>query len=210
MKIAVIGTGHVGSALGQRWAKGGHQVVFGSRDPNSEKVRAAIRAAGPDASAATAAEAVQGADAVLLAAPWSAAEETLRALGSSLSGKVLMDATNPLGPGFTLAVGGDTSAGEQVAGWARGARVVKAFNNTGAGNMIDPNYNGTPVTTFICGDDEQAKKVAAQLAEELGFDVVDAGPLMMARYLEPLAGLWVSLAYNRGMGPNIAFHLMKR
>jgi 8-hydroxy-5-deazaflavin:NADPH oxidoreductase len=209
MKIAVIGSGHVGSALGERWAKGGHQVVYGSRDPHGEKVQAVVRAAGPNASATTAAQAVANADVVLLATPWSAAEETVRGLGNSLSGKVLIDANNPMGPGG-LAVSGNTSAAEQIAGWARGARVVKAFNTTGSGNMLDPNYDSQPVTMFICGDDENAKKMAAQLAQELGFDVTDAGPLTMARYLEPLAALWISLAYGRGMGPNIAFRLMKR
>jgi predicted dinucleotide-binding enzyme len=87
---------------------------------------------------------------------------------------------------------------------------VKAFNTTGAANMLDPNYQGIGLTMFICGDDAEAKEITARLASELGFEVVDAGALKMARYLEPLALLWVNLAYVQGMGPDIGFRLVRR
>ena len=99
---------------------------------------------------------------------------------------------------------------ELVAQGAAGARVVKAFNSTGAGNMADPAYGDMAATMFICGDNSQARATVSGLAAELGFDVVDAGPLMAARYLEPLAMLWVHLAYSQAMGPDIAFKLLKR
>jgi predicted dinucleotide-binding enzyme len=149
------------------------------------------------------------ADVILLATPWSAAQETL-AVGRDLTGKVLMDAINPFKEGLALAVGHTTSAGEQVAGWAAGAHVVKAFNMTGAGNMLNPDYGGAQPTMFICGDDAAAKATVADLAAQIGFEPVDAGPLSMARVLEPLAALWVNLAYVQGMGPNIAFKLLRR
>ncbi len=107
-------------------------------------------------------------------------------------------------------VGHTTSAGEQVAAWAAGAHVVKAFNSTGAGNMAAPDYGGQKPTMLICGDDAAAKQVVTRLAEELGFEAVDAGPITAARYLEPLAMLWITLAYVRGFGPDIAFKLLKR
>ncbi len=135
--------------------------------------------------------------------------ETLSSAGN-LTGKVVVDATNPFGPDGGLAVGHTTSAGELVASWAPGARVVKAFNSTGAGNMSDSNYGGVRLTMFICGDDPGAKQAVAGLAEELGFEAVDAGLLAVARYLEPLAGLWVTLAYRLGLGPDIAFALLRR
>ena len=91
-----------------------------------------------------------------------------------------------------------------------GARVVKAFNTTGAGNMANPKFGTQAATMFICGDDESAKATVGKLAEELGFEAVDAGPLMAARYLEPLAMLWIHLALKMGWGTNFAFKILKR
>jgi predicted dinucleotide-binding enzyme len=91
-----------------------------------------------------------------------------------------------------------------------GAKVVKAFNTTGAGNMANPRFGGEAASMFICGDDAAAKKTVASLAEALGFEAVDAGSLSQARLLEPLAMLWISMAYGFGRGPNIAFKLLRR
>ncbi len=212
MRLAIIGSGNVGGALGRLWAGNGHEVTFGSRDPSGEGVQAAVSAAGSRARAATVAEAAQGAEVVVLATPWDATQGSVKAAGD-LSGKVVLDATNPLQmteSGLELAVGFTTSAGEQVAGWAPGARVVKAFNSTGSGNYAQANFGGQAASMAICGDDEEAKATVAGLAEELGFDVLDAGPLRCARLLEPLAMLWITLAYSQGEGPEIAWKLLRR
>lgn len=210
MQIAVIGTGNVGSVLGTRWARSGHTVVFGSRHPQSEKTQHVVAGAGPNASAAAIADAAAGADVVVLATPWSGTQAALAATGD-LSNTIVVDCTNPIKPDRAgLALGTDTSGGEQVASWAGGARVVKAFNTTGSGNMADPRYGDQAITLFLCGDDAEAKQTVAGLAETLGFDVVDAGGITAARYLEPLAMLWVHLAYTQGHGPNIAFKLLRR
>lgn len=205
MKIAVIGAGHVGSALGAGWVRAGHEVVFGVREPHSEK------AAALPAPAALPAEAVVGAEVVLLATPWPATEAVLASLGD-LTGKVLLDATNPLNADHTgLTHGHTTSGGEQVAAWAPGARVVKIFNTTGAQNMANPSaYTAGSVVLFYCGDDPDAKQIAHTLAAALGLDPIDAGPLSQARLLEPYALLWISLAYRHGLGPGFALHLMRR
>ncbi len=209
MKIAVIGTGNVGAALGRRWSAAGHDVVFGARDPSSKKVLKLLegtQGARADLAAAAAAEA----EIVVLATPWAVSEDVVRGLGD-LDDRILVDCTNPVQPDLTgLTVGHSVSAGEMIASWAGRAKVVKAFNNTGAGNMEDPTYPAGAATVFVCGDDPQANRVVARLAEELGFDAVDAGGLRMARLLEPLAMLWINLAYAQGMGPDIAFRLMKR
>ena len=107
-------------------------------------------------------------------------------------------------------VGHDTSAAEQVAGWAGGARVVKIFNTTGSNNMENPDYGGQAATMFYAGDDEAAKQAARQLAGDIGFDPIDAGPLANTRLLEPLAMLWIYLAYPGGQGREIAFRLLRR
>ncbi len=209
MNLAVIGTGNVGRALGVRWARRGHRVAFGSRQPGSDKVGKLLAEAGETAAAQPPAEAAAGAEVVVLATPWDAAQEAVRSLGD-LGGKVLVDCTNPLAPDLSgLVTDGGGSGGEQVAAWARGARVVKAFNTTGAGNMRDPAY-GPRLMMPLCGDDPAAKETVAGLAEELGFEAVDIGPLARARELEHLALLWIALAYQQGLGPDFGFALLRR
>ena len=107
-------------------------------------------------------------------------------------------------------MGFDDSGAEQVARWAPVARVAKVLNMTGAGNMDDPNYAGQAASMFVCSDDDDAKSVASQLASDLGFDVVDCGPLINARLLEPMALLWIKLAHQLGNGPEVAFRLLRR
>ena len=210
MKIAVIGAGNVGGTLGTAWAAQGHQVVFGVRDPRDARVQAVVAASGGQARAASVREAAAAADIVLLATPWDATKDAIEAAGS-LAGKIVVDATNPLRPDLSgLALGHTTSAGEQVARWAPGARVVKAFNTIGAQHMADPRFGDQPASMFVCGDDPAAKRTVAELAAALGFDPVDAGPLTQARLLEPLAMLWISLAYAQGHGTGIAFKLLRR
>jgi len=210
MKIGIIGSGNVGGTLGTRWAQGGHTVTFSSRTPDSAAMKALLQTAGPDATAASARATVQSSDVLLLASPWPATKSMLNAAGD-LSGKILIDATNPILPDLSgLEAGTSTSAGEMVAGWCPGAKVVKAFNTIGSSIMADPNMNGTPALMFYCGDDDAAKQVVHQLATELGFDAEDAGPLKQSRLLEPFAMLWISLAFTRGYGREFAFQVIRR
>ena len=209
MKIAVIGTGHVGGTLGSRWARQGHQVVFGTRNPESVKVQELLEISGNQAGAEGLKEAADEADVVVIAVPWSVTQATIEALGD-LRGKIVVDCTNPIAPGLQLAMGTTTSGGEQVADWAKGARVVKAFNSTGWENMANPLYQGEPTLMLICGDDEQAKAVVSQLTEALGFAAVDLGPLSAARLLEPFALVWIRLAVVQGLGRDFSFKLVKR
>jgi NADPH-dependent F420 reductase len=209
MKIAVIGTGRVGGTLGSRWARQGHQVVFGTRNPESVKVQELLEISGNQAGAEGLKEAADEADVVVIAVPWSVTQATIEALGD-LRGKIVVDCTNPIAPGLQLAMGTTTSGGEQVADWAKGARVVKAFNSTGWENMADPLYQGEPTLMLICGDDEQAKAAVSQLTEALGFAAVDLGPLSAARLLEPFALVWIRLAVVQGLGRDFSFKLVKR
>ncbi len=209
MKIAIIGTGSVGAALGRGWAAKGHMVTFASREPGSERVQALVEAAGPNASVARVGDAVGRSSIIVLAVPYTAVQERLQMAGD-LGGKVVIDCTNPIAPGLRSLYDDSTSGAEQIAGWIPRARVVKAFNTTGAGNMANPDYNGQRATMFICGDDDMAKGAVAQLAEELGFEVVDAGGLSAARHLERLALLWIHLARVADLGRDVAFHLMRR
>jgi predicted dinucleotide-binding enzyme len=213
MKLAIIGAGSVGGTLGTAWAqKAGHEIFFGMRNPQSEKVRALVRSLGGKARAGTAADAAASADVIVLATPWNGAEAAIRSLGD-VSGKIILDATNPLamGPdGLGLEIGHDTSAGEKVQGWAKGASVFKTLNTTGYGNMADPVVGGVKSVMFVAGDDAAAKPKVIALLAALGFEVIDAGPLRNARLLEAHAMLWIELALKRGLGRDFAFAILRR
>lgn len=211
MKIGVIGAGNVGGALGTLWAKKDHDVVFGVRDPKDAKLQELVKASGGKARIASVKEAAAFGEAVVFATPWPATEEAIKAAGN-LNGKLLIDCTNPLKPDLSgLSLGTTTSAGEEVARWAKGAKVVKAFNTIGAPNFGNPAFGSEKASMFICGDDAAAKASVAKLAAELGFDPIDTGPLTAARLLDPVAMLWIHLAFQQGWGPNgHAFKMLRR
>jgi 8-hydroxy-5-deazaflavin:NADPH oxidoreductase len=148
------------------------------------------------------------ADIVVLCTPWQGTKQAIQTSGD-LSGKILIDCTNPLTPDITgLEIGHTTSAAEQVAQWAPAARVCKAMNQIGAPMMDGPQLPGKPVM-FVCGDDDEAKSVTTGLVAELGFETVDVGDLTLARLLEPYALLWIHLALRRGLGTNFGFGLLR-
>ena len=202
MRIAIIGAGRVGRALGTCWTEVGHDVVYGVRDPGDPK-------AADLAQVATAQEAVDGADVVLIALPWAATQQVVS--GLDVGDAVVLDATNPLAVNARELVANPSLAGaELVRDWMGGARVVKAFNTTGSGNMANPDYGAQKPMMPVAGDDEAAKAVAIGLANEIGFAGVDTGPLSGARDPEHLAMLWIRMAYPLGNGPDIAFALLRR
>ncbi|HYZ85434.1 MAG TPA: NAD(P)-binding domain-containing protein [Bryobacteraceae bacterium] len=209
MEIGVLGAGGVGVTLAKGWLRKGHSICFGSRDPRSEKMHAAIKETGVGARSASLAEAASQAEVVVLTTPWAGTEEAVRAAGD-LNGKPLLDVTNPLGPDLQLAIQPGTSAAELVSQWSPGARVVKIFNTVGSSIMANPQLSSGPATMLYCGDDAEAKRIAHALAEDLGFEPLDAGPLRQARLLESFAALWISLAFGAGLGREFAFRLETR
>lgn len=202
MRIAVIGAGRVGKTLGTRWSEAGHDVLYGVRDPDDPKYEGL--------SVDSVADCAEGADVILLAVPWRAARRAVEEIGDA-RGRVVIDATNPLSADSLDHIRNpDLSGTEQIAGWMTGGRLVKAFNTTGSQNMADPTYPvGTPVM-LVAGDDADAKQTVLKLAEDIGFDGVDAGALVASRDLEHMATLWIRLAYGLGHGPGIAFALLRR
>jgi predicted dinucleotide-binding enzyme len=201
IRIAIIGAGNVGRTLGTAWSAG-HDITYAVRSPDDPKY------ADLGAPVATNDAAASASEVVVLATPWQATEQAVKDCGD-LTGKVLIDCTNPLTPDFTaLEVGHTTSGAEQVAKWAPGARVCKAMNQIGAPMMDRPELPGKPVM-FVCGDDDAAKAVTGELVAELGFEAVDAGDLTLARLLEPYALIWIHLALRRGFGTNFGFGLLR-
>jgi 8-hydroxy-5-deazaflavin:NADPH oxidoreductase len=204
MKIAIIGAGNVGRALGTGWRKAGHEVTLGVRDPAGSRATELEQqgfAIAPPKDAAARAEVI------VLAVPWGAVRATLESLGA-LAGKIMIDATNPLTSDMSLAH--TDSAGETVARLAPGARVVKAFNTTGANNMLDSRYASGKLVMLVAGDDPAAKAGVISLANDLGFEAVDTGPLAMSRYLEPMAMVWIKLALAQKLGRNFGFALLRK
>ncbi len=212
MKLAIIGAGDVGGALGANWAQKGYDILFGVRDPKAEKTQALVGKIGSKAKAVSPVEAAAAANVIVLSTPWPATEAAISSMGS-LKGKIVLDATNPLarGPdGISLEIGHAISGGEKVRGWASGAYVFKTLNTTGFGNMANPVFKGVKSVMFVAGDDAAAKPKVMQLVSDLGFEVIDAGPLRNARLLEAHAMLWIDLALVHGQGRDFAFGILRR
>jgi predicted dinucleotide-binding enzyme len=195
----VIGTGDMGDTLGPRLAGIGYQVIYGSRDPQGEKVQSLVARTGHGASAAAQADAAAKADIVVLAVPWPAMEKVAQSLGG-LKGKIVIDISMP----FRQAKDGypepsmPTSSAEMIQQWNPGARVVKTFATMGSGIIDEPQSAGGTVSLPIASDDKAAKEKVAGMVAALGLDPVDFGPLRMAREIETLQRIYmIPLVQNR-------------
>jgi len=203
MKITVIGAGNMGAAFVKQLTRAGHQVSVTARDAAKA---AQVAAANPGARAVAVAGAAAGADAVVLATGYADAVSALQSVGG-LQGLPVIDITNPLTADYMgLTLGHSSSAAEEIAKAVPGAEVVKAFNTVFAQVLAEGADfgNGRKVSVFVASDSDRAKQAARAIAESIGFDVVDAGGLKNARYLEPLGGLNIYLGYGAGLGTGIA------
>ena len=208
MSLSIIGAGNVGQALAGAFTRVGQSVVVGVPDP--DKYRRTLEPLGPALRLTDTASAIAATDLAILAVPYAAAQAVARSV-PDWQDRILVDATNPLAPGLAgLLLGTDRSGAEVVAAAAQGARVVKAFNSTGAENMADSRYPGGALLMPVCGDDADARARVLALATLIGFDAVDFGPLAAARYLEPFAMAWIQLALKLGHGRNFAFARLRR
>lgn len=185
--IAIIGTGDLGDSLGMRLAELGYTVVYGSRNPESERVKALVVATGDKASATTQQEAAQQGDIVFLPIPWPAMETVAQNLGN-LEGKIVVDVSDP----WTQGEDGypetsvKPSSAELIQKWNPGAKVVKGLGTMGSMIIDNPKAVDGPVTVPVASDHRDAKERVAQIVDELGLDPVDFGPLRMAGLIESL------------------------
>lgn len=190
MKVAIIGCGKVGKALAGASVRAGHTVVVSAT--SVEKAQAAAAETGATATSSNA-EAVAGAELVILAVPAAAAEAAVAGLASALDGKVIVDTTNRVNrqdPGQVL---DGTSMAERIQSLAPKAHVVKAFNYAFAERQANPIVDGVRLDGFAAGDDDESKKKVLELVRSIGFRPIDAGPLVMARALEAMALLIITL-----------------
>ena len=207
MNIGILGSGLMGGKLGTLFARAGHDVVF-SYARSQEKLKGLAREASGKARPGTPREAAQEADVLLLAVHWSRIDDVLKQAGH-LVGKIILSCSLPMNADDTELVVAHTSSGaEELARRTAGARVVAAFN-TVPSEVLFGVYEGrrsaTRPSLVYCGDDARGKEVASRLISDVGFDPLDAGPLRIARYLEPFGLLVAQLAYEGEGGPELAY-----
>lgn len=207
MRVGILGSGLMGGKLGTLFARAGHQVVF-SYARGERKLKRLAREAKGNARAGTPGEAAREADALLLAVHWSRVDDVLGQAGD-LAGKVIVTCSLPMSADDTdLAVAHNSSGAEELAKRVPGARVVAAFNTIPSEvlfSVFERRGGSSSPDMLYYGDDQAAKRVAAQLARDVGFNPVDAGPLRTARYAEPFALLVGHLAYGGKRGPELAY-----
>ena len=207
MRIGILGSGRMGGKLGALWARAGHHVVF-SYARSARKLERLARDAGPLTRAGTVREATSASQVLLLAVHWSRVSDVLKQAGS-LRGKVVVSCSLPMDAGDTRLVVARTSSGAEVlARRMRGAHFVAAFGTVPSEVLFDVfarrRRAGRP-SVVHCGDDATARRVAARLIRDVGFEPVDAGPLTNARFIEPFTMLVGWLAYESGRGPRLAY-----
>ncbi len=196
MKVGILGTGDVGRTLAGGFAEIGYEVLMGTRDPHADKAKEVQKKVGKAARITTFAEAAASCEIIVIATLWTGTENAVQMAGkNNFSGKVVIDATNPLvfsqGMPPQLAYGHTDSGGEHVQRWLPAAKVVKAFNIVGHAHMIDPKFPGGPPDMFICGNDPSAKQLVTDILKRFGWTTIDIGGIEGARLLEPLCILWV-------------------
>ena len=205
-RILVVGAGNVGRVVGLGWLGKGHDVRFGVPEPGKSKYL------GIPAERLGPADRLSDAEVVVITTPTDAVRQAVIALGD-LTGRTIIDCTNAVGhaPGtMTWAPPPEGSVAEQIAALTKGASVFKSFNQTGTENMAHIASFPQPPAMFVAGDDAARKPLVMQLVSELGFEAIDAGPLIAARLLEPMAVLWINLAYRPGGSRDFAFSVVRR
>lgn len=190
-KIGIVGKGQVGSALRKGLERAGYPVKSAGHYMREVK------------------DITVWGEVVILAVPFAAIDDTVKELGDTANGKTVIDVTNVLTPDFQLALGCTTSGAEELQKKLPAAKVIKAFNTVFAGHMWLGKVKEDPITLFAAGDDSDSKATVLQMGREIGFDAVDAGPLVNARWLETLGYFHIQLGYALKMGTDVEFKLIR-
>ncbi len=200
MKITVLGAGNIGRTLGKKWLQAGHEIIFGVRDPNSPKTLAALEDIGPLARTADIDSALDFGEIILFSVPWAAVAEIAAQFAGKLNGKILIDATNNFaGPVYSNLEGLQKAAPQ--------ASVFRAFNTMGWEIFASPILDGQQVDLFFCGP-ASAKVQVEGLAQAVGVRPVWVGENDRAAIVDHLGLLWVTLAFQRGLGRNLALKML--
>ena len=211
MHIAFLGHGNVGAPLADHLQRLGHEVTLATADPASDSVKKALEK-NAGLTTGPVERSLAAADVVFLATPFAANESLLRPLATTLSGKVLVDCTNPVGPGLTHGLGSTQSGSEFLQTLLPDTRVVKAFSIYGFENFEDnryPAYAVKPVMMF-CRNDAGAKGTVARLIEQLGWQPLDVGGVEQALHLEHMTLLWVRMVRMHRQSPHMVWAVLRR
>ena len=203
MKIAILGAGNIGGTMGKKWAAAGHDLVFGVRDVSSPKVAALLQEMDGNGRADSVANALAFGNVVLIAIPYDAVAATVATHADSLAGKIIIDATNKFG---ALVVNNLETIRQAVPT----AVLFRAFNSLGWEIFANPQFDGVQVDHFYCGVDGEKRPLVEQLIADVGVRPVWVGGLETAPVVDALGTLWVTLAFQRGWGRNIAFKMIER
>jgi hypothetical protein len=201
MKVGILGSGDVAKALAGGFLKHGHKVMLGTRDPGKLKDFAAQHSGAQTGSFA---DAAKFGEVVVLAVKGSVAQDALKAAGAAnLSGKPVIDATNPIADApptngvLKFFTDLNQSLMERLQSAFPEAHFVKAFNSVGNARMINPQYKAGKPTMFICGNDDKAKATVSGICDQFGWEPADMGKAEAARAIEPLCMLWCILGFTK-------------
>jgi predicted dinucleotide-binding enzyme len=215
MKVGVLGSGVVGQTLAAGFFKHGHQVVVGTRDPDDEKLKE-WRAKTPGVKVGTFSEAAQFGELLVISVLARAIDDVVRLAGpQNFAGKTVIDTNNPLADSppvdgvLQFTTGPNESFAEKLQTQLPNAKIVKAFNSVGAGNMVNPVYAQGPPTMFICGNDAQAKTQVSEVIRQFGWEPFDCGTIGAARAIEPLCMLWCIPGFRQNLWTH-AFKLLTK
>jgi predicted dinucleotide-binding enzyme len=193
MKVAIIGKGNVGRAIGAGLERLGHKVRYGHREPGERPALAA-----------------DWCNMVVLAVPYHQMDNVITNIGPLLDDKIVIDVTNRIGPNGEPVPCGSTSGAEELQKKLPLAKVVKAFNTVFAQNQGTGHIGDEQLTGFVAGDDAEAKKVVMDLMRDLGYEPMDSGPLRSAQYLEAMGLNLINMGYHLGMGTSIGYRLVRK
>ncbi len=211
MKISFIGYGNVGAPLADHLQRLGHTITLAARDPNSDAVRK-VQARNVALKATPMEQGVRDAEVVFVATPFMAISEVIAPLADALAGKVLVDCTNPVGPGLSHGLNSVQSGSQYLQDLAPNARVVKAFTIYGFENLENNDYPGYGVkpAMMFCGNDASAKITVSGLISQLGWEPLDVGGLEQALHLEHMTLLWIRMVRAKGHSPNLVWAALHR
>jgi len=201
MNIAILGTGHIGSAIGTKWLKAGHTVYFGSRDPQKSELQELIKTLGANAHALSIAEAIAAGEVVLFAVPGNAMDETITANATVLAGKIVIDAANKITSPVI-----DSFA--TFAAHVPSAKVYRAFNNYGWENFENPQFGGVTADLFYCGTGGDSQAQVDKLIADVGVNPVYLGGVEQVGLVDSILKLWFALSSGQKKGRHLAFKVL--
>jgi hypothetical protein len=202
MKIGILGAKIIGSTLGRKWAKAGHQIMFGVRNTQNPEVLSLAKSLGQAVTIGTTAEAISFGDVVVFAIPGQAMDEAIVANSNILNGKIIIDSANKMGGGVMNSI-------ETFRSHTPNAKVYRAFNNLGWENFETPTINGIQVDLFYCGNGGESHHKVKELIENIGLNPVYLGDSSQVNLVDTIGSLWFALAYGQSMGRHVALKVLR-